>query len=96
MTTGETDSDEHVALACLRYNTSMHISINMKPFKAMFGIVAFEAWSEVDLELADEEPEDPAKRLSTLHKQLHRKAKKYRSHGKAQYDKQVRETQYEI
>lgn len=42
----------------------------MTLFEAMFGIEAFEAWSEVDLEMANEEPNDLVRRLSTLHKKL--------------------------
>ena len=46
----------------------MHTSTSMTPSEAVFGIEALEAWSEVDLEMADEEPEELARRLSTLHK----------------------------
>lgn len=96
MTTENTDWSEHMALACLRYNTSMHTAFNMTPFQAMFGIEAFEARSGVDLELAEEEPDHLATRLLTLHRQLLKQAKKSRFGAKIQYDKQVRETQYEI
>lgn len=46
--------------------------------------------------MADEEPEDLALRLSTLHKKLLTQAKKSRTRGKTHYDKVVRETLYEI
>ena len=96
MTTGNSDWDEHVALACLRYNTSKHTATSLTPFESMFGIEAFEAWAEVDLEGADEEPEDLSKRLARLHKKLLRRGRQARLHGKTQYDKVVRETQYQV
>ena len=96
MTTGKTYWDEHVALECLRYNTSVHTSTGMTPFVAMFGIEAFEAWCEVDLEQMDEEPDALSERLSFLHKKLLSKEKRARVRGKAQYDKVVRETQYAV
>ena len=70
MTTGDSDWDEHVALACLRYNTSAHTATGMTPFEAMFGIQAFEARGEMDLEGVEEESEDLAKRLAALHRTL--------------------------
>lgn len=96
MATGEDDWDEHVALSCLRYNTSRHTATGLTPFEAMFGVAAFEAWSEVDLEGTEEEPHNLPRRLVQLHKRLLMRGKKSREHGKTQYDKIVRETQYQV
>lgn len=66
----------------------------MTPFEAMFGIEAFEAWSEVDLGQADDEPDVLPETLFLSHKKLLSKAMKERVRGKFQYGKAVRETQY--
>ena len=96
MTTGESDWDEHVALACLRYITSSHTATGMTPFEAMFGIQAFEAWGEVDLEGVEEESEDLPKRLAALHKTLLSRGRNARLRGKTQYDKVVHETVFNV
>ena len=96
MTTGDSDWDEHVALACLRYNTSIHTATGITPFEAMFGIEAFEAWGEMDLQASEVEAEDLPKRLAALHRVLLSRAKCARSRGKNQYDKIVNETAYSI
>ena len=96
MTTGQSDWDEHVALACLRFNKRRHTATDSTPFQAMFGIDAFEAWSEVELGGTDEEPESLGESLATLHKKLLLHRRKSRSYGKTQYDKAVSETQYQI
>ena len=96
MTTGDSDCDEHVALACLRYNTSSHTATGMTPFEAMFGIHAFEAWGEVDLEGVEEESEDLPKRLVTLHKTMLSRGWNARLRGKTQYDKVAHETVFNV
>lgn len=94
--TGEGDWDEHVALACFRYNTSVCTATGMTPYQAMFGIEAFEAWGDVDVQFAEYEPESLASRLSNLHKHLLSRAQKARSNAKAQYDKAVREVKFDV
>lgn len=96
MSTSDLDWDEHVALACMRYNTSVHTATAMTPFEAMFGIKAFEAWGEVDLEFNDEDPQNLSSKLSTLHKRLLSRSMKARLHGKSYYDQTVRETEFEV
>lgn len=41
--------DKHVAIACFRYNTTVHEATGMTPFKAMFGVEAFELVHELEL-----------------------------------------------
>lgn len=94
--TGEDDWDEHVALACFRYNSSVCSATGMTPYQAMFGIEAFEAWGEVDIDFAEEEPESLACRLSELHKQLLSRARKERTRAKLQYDKAVKEVRFKV
>lgn len=45
MTTGMSDWDEDVALACFRYSTGLCTATGMSPYKAMFGAEPFEAWN---------------------------------------------------
>lgn len=96
MNTGDSDWNEHVALACFRYNTGICTATGTTPYKAAFGIGAFEAWGELDLDRNDGEPDSLSERLSVFHKQLLGRARKERNRAKTQYDKSVRETQYEM
>ena len=68
----------------------------MTPYKAMFGVEAFEAWGEVDRDCMEDEPESLAKRLSLLHKQLLSKGKVSRGRAKKQYDKKVNPVEYSV
>eukprot|EP00171_Calliarthron_tuberculosum_P012597 IDg12597t1 len=90
------DWDAHVTLACYRYNTSFSEAIGMTPFKAMFGIDAFEAWSELDIESYEDEPINLATGLSRLHSHLVGKTSRARVHAAKQYDKAVKETEYHV
>lgn len=96
MTTGDSDWDEHVALACFRYNTGVCETTGMTPYLAMFGADAFEAWGETYLKLEDDEANSLAKRLAILHQELIGKAKGARKRAKAQYDKAVNEVKYNV
>lgn len=96
MTTGDSDRDEHVALASLRYYTSINTATGMSPSQAMFGIEAFEAWGEMDLRGTEEESGNLPKKLATLHKSLLSRAGSARSRGKLHYDKTVHDTVYNI
>lgn len=70
MTTGNSDWDEHVALACYRYNTGICSATGVSPYKAMFEIKSCEAWGEMDLDRMMREGGSLAARLSLLHKRL--------------------------
>lgn len=72
-----------MALPCLRYDTIRQTATGLSPFQAMFGIDAFEGWSEVDLDGAEGEPESLAGRLAALHKRLLIQGRKSRAHGKS-------------
>ena len=37
-------------MACFRYNTTVHEATGMTPFKAMFGVDAFELDNEIGLQ----------------------------------------------
>ena len=95
MATGDADWDEHIALACFRYNTGVCAATGMTPYKAVFGVDAFEAWGEVDRACFDDEPDSLAERLSLLHKELLSKAGVSRKRAKAQYDKRLNPEIYE-
>ncbi len=92
--TGAVDWDDHVALACFRYNSSVCEATGMTPFKAMFGTDAFEAWGELDAERHAGEPGCLAKGLSRLHKVLVGNARKARGRAASHYDKALQETKY--
>lgn len=96
MTTGADDWDQHVALACFRYNTSACTATGMSPYKAVFGIDAFEAWAELDIDRVMGEPEGLAGELAALHKQLISTGKKARARGKKQYDKTINPVEFNI
>lgn len=83
MATGDADWDEHLALACYRYNTGVCAATGMSPYKAVFGIEACEAWGEVDRACFNEEPESLANRLGLLHRQLLSKGKESRARAKS-------------
>ncbi len=53
----EDDWDKHIAMACFRYNTTVKEATGMTPFKAMFGVDAFELDNEIGLQARiDEDP----------------------------------------
>lgn len=68
----------------------------MTPFKAMFEVDAFEAWSELDIDNEGEEPTSLAVRLSMLHELLTGEGLRARTQAAVQYDKAVRQVQYEV
>ena len=96
MSTGLSDWDQHVALACYRYNTSQCEATGITPFKAMFGVDAFEAWGELEIDAEDDEPTDLAARLSMLHKILLKNGIRARHRAAKYYDCAVKETEYKI
>lgn len=71
METGDSDWDEHVALACFRSNTELRGATGMTPFKAVFAVEDFQAWSEVDASYFDDKPDSLPNRLALLHRQLY-------------------------
>jgi Integrase zinc binding domain/Integrase core domain len=72
----ETDWDLHLAVAVFRYNTSTHEATGMTPFKAMFGIDAFDFDAEIGWKtVLDEQNEGESlpDRLRSIHDELYRK-----------------------
>lgn len=96
MTTGETDWDEHVALACYCYNTGVCAATGMTPYKAVFGVEPFEAWGELDLDRVVRVPESLAQSLAVLHRQLLGKALISKARAKVPYDKNVNPISYDV
>lgn len=94
--TGSADWDEHPALACLRYNTGVCAATGTTPFKAIFGIDAFEAWGQVDQSCFEEEPDSLAERLAVLHKQLLCKGMDARGKANKAYDRKVNPIEFFI
>lgn len=91
---GDKDWEEHIALAYFRYNTGVCTATSMTPYKAVFGVDAFEVWGEVDRACFDDEPDSLAERLSLLYKKLLKKAGVSRKMAKAQYDKRLNPERY--
>eukprot|EP00171_Calliarthron_tuberculosum_P002219 IDg2219t1 len=96
MSTGLSDWDEHVALACFRYNTGTCEATDMTPYKAMFGVDAFEAWNELELDGEEGEPVILSHKLSRLHKHLVNNALRSRLRAAKYYDKTLKETEYKV
>jgi len=93
VSTDESDWDEHIAMACFRYNTSVNEATCMTPYKAVFGIEAFEFDAAIGRRMAVDEEARPgdglAKRLAVLHRQLLSKGTGARMKAAKQYDKAV-------
>lgn len=96
VSTGHEDWDQHVSLACFRYNTGINDATGLSPFRAMFGVDAFEACGEAELGRVAGEAEDLGGRLADLHRQLVRKAEKERRRASNLYDKYVEEARFSI
>ena len=94
----ERDWHKHILMACYRYNTTVHEATNMTPFKAMFGVEAFELDHELALQdRIDEDPgigEELAKRLAELHRQLIGKGTRARDKAEKYYNRAVQESNY--
>ena len=45
----EDDWGKHIAMACFRYNMTVHEATGMTPFNAMFGVDAFELDNYISL-----------------------------------------------
>lgn len=61
----ETHWDKHVSFAVYRYNCSVKSATKCTPYRAMFGVDAFEFDAALGLELRlEDEPTDVAARLT--------------------------------
>lgn len=70
MSMGLSDWAQHIALTCYRYNIEPCDATGMTPFRAMFGVLAFEAYGDLYIAGADDAPNYFAPTLSLLHKLL--------------------------
>lgn len=62
--------DQHVALACYRYNTKICGSMGMSPYKAIFEVNSFDDWGELKVDEFDEAPDSLTSQASRPHKVL--------------------------
>lgn len=95
----EMDWDLHVALACFRYNTSVHEATKITPFKAMFGIEAFDFDAEIGWRtfLDEQDEEEPLQdRLQRLHDVIYQRGLRSRRDASRQYNKALKETHFDI
>lgn len=94
------DSDwcEHVALACYRYNTSVHSATGMTPFRAMFGSEAFDFDAGIALRAGNDERtvEDLATSLRDTHDALYKASKRSRDGAEKAYNRAVREQRFDV
>jgi Tfp pilus assembly protein PilZ len=95
--TDEEDWDRHLAFAVFRYNASRNDATGTSPYRALFGVDPFEFDACMGLELRlENEPQDVAKRLGEVHKQLYSKAMKSRAIAHKQCDRAVKECSYAV
>jgi transposase InsO family protein len=96
--TAEEDWDEHVAMTCFRYNTSVHEVTGVTPFEAMFGVPAFDFDATIGWKtfIDEKSEENLSAQLQSVHDELYRRGKNARSAAAKQYDKAVRVAQYDV
>ena len=70
VSTGQDDWDNHVALACFRYNSGRNAATGVSPFEAMFGVEPFMSWGPAELARVSGEPYDLRTHLRELHASL--------------------------
>jgi Integrase core domain len=95
--TSEEDWDQRLAMACFRYNTSVQEATGITPFKAMYGVDAFDFDSEIGWnEMLDDhrDAKDLAERLQSLHNEQYRRGMNARSAAAKHYDKGLKAVQY--
>jgi hypothetical protein len=93
----ETDWDLHLAVAVFRYNTSVHEATGT-PFKAMFGIDAFDFDAEIGWKtVLDEQNEGESlpDRLGSIRDELYRKGVHAQGQAARQYNRALKEVQFE-
>ena len=94
----EDDWDSHIAMACFCYNTTVHEATGVTPYKAVFGIDAFDfdaelgRWMAMDQEVlfADDLP----RRIATVHQELISRSLAARMSSAKQYNKLVLDTEF--
>ena len=94
----EVDLDLHLTMAVFRYNTSVHEATGMTPFKAMFGIEAFDFDAEIGWKIVldqQNEEESLPDRIRVLHDELYRKGIHARGQAARQYNRALKEVQFD-
>ena len=92
------DWDLHLKMAVFRYNASVHEATWTTPFKAMFGIDAFDFDSEIGWKtFLDEQNESESlpDLLRSIHDELYRKGMCARGQAARQYNSALQEVQFE-
>jgi hypothetical protein len=95
--TTEEDWDQHVAIACFRYNTSVHDSTGIRPFKEMYVVDAFDFESEIGWnKMLDDRRDDKelSRKLQSMHNELYQRGINASSAATKQYDKGLRSVKY--
>lgn len=74
LSTEESDWNQQICMEFFLYNTAVNLATGMTPYKAVFGVDAFDFDAESGRWMAlDEEPQSPeefSKRLKDLHSEL--------------------------
>jgi hypothetical protein len=94
----ESDWDLHLTMAVFRYNTSVHEDTGITPFKAMFGIDAFDFDAEIGWKaILDEQNEGESlpDRLRILNDELYRKGVHARGRAARQCNRALKEVQFD-
>jgi hypothetical protein len=96
--TSEEDWEEHVAMACFRYNTSVHEATGSSPIEAMFGVKAFDFDPRIGWRtfLDERDERSLGEQLKFLHDELYRRGVKAKSAAANQYEKAVKAVQYSV
>ncbi len=87
----------HVAMACFRYNISVHDVTGLTPFEAMFGVRAFDFDARVGWKTVMDENDERSfpKQMDDMHAELFRRGSSARGRAARQYIKAVREVEFE-
>ena len=88
--------DNHVSLACFRYNSGKSRETGMSPYEAMFGIEPFMSWGPGELERISGEPYDLPSHLQRLHASLLRRGRTERGRAAALYNAVMRGTCFAV
>lgn len=91
----EENWDRHVSFAVFRYNCSKNSVTKSTPYRAMFGVDAFEFDAALGLQLRlEDEPIDLPARLAEIHNEVLRRGKTSRDSAAKYYNRSVKKCSY--